>query len=81
MELRKDTDSCIQLLRHQILCAGDTTPFLELIMPWKNAGSAPDLRTMHKCRRYDTLGEWMDREGIFGEFYSVWESKLLRVPK
>ncbi|KIM96590.1 hypothetical protein OIDMADRAFT_58901 [Oidiodendron maius Zn] len=69
--LRNDVDRCIELLRHQLMCAGDVTPFLELSVH-TFAGSKPDLRTMHKCRRYGDLKDWMKKNSQ-GTFYAKWE--------
>lgn len=55
--LRNDVDQCIELLRHQLMCVGDTTPILELSVN-TSTGSKLDLRTIHKCRQYDDLKDW-----------------------
>jgi hypothetical protein len=71
--LRTDVDDCIDLLRHQLMCAGDVTPFLELSVP-TFSGSRPDLRTMHKCRNYDDLKDWV-KQNSEETFYARWDSR------
>ncbi|KAH8807266.1 hypothetical protein F5884DRAFT_880149 [Xylogone sp. PMI_703] len=69
--LREDTDQCIELLRHHLMCTGDVTPFLELSVD-TFAGSKPDLRTMHKCRNYDELKDWVKQKSR-GRFHANWD--------
>jgi len=71
--LRKDTDQCIELLRNQLMCSGDITPFLELRVP-TFSGSRPDLRTKHKCRNYNDLKDWA-RKNSQGQFHDKWDTK------
>jgi hypothetical protein len=53
------------------MCSGDITPFLELSVP-TFAGSKPDLRTKHKCRKYDDLKEWAMKNSK-GKFAAQWD--------
>ena len=57
--LRTHVDHCIETIRLNLMCIGDVTPLLVKIDPSSPNGESPDFDTLHKCRKFDKLQEWM----------------------
>ncbi|KAK5989899.1 hypothetical protein PT974_08162 [Cladobotryum mycophilum] len=53
-------DHCVDYLRQFIMCAGDVTP---VTSNWvlTHHTPHPDFNTMHKCRKFDKLLEWVEK--------------------
>lgn len=58
--LRTHVDHCIETLRIAITCVGDTTPLLIATDPNAPDGGSPDMETLHRCRKFDHLMNWLD---------------------
>jgi len=52
-------DHCVDYLRQFIMCAGDVTP---VTSNWVQTHHSPhpDFNTLHKCRNFDKLLEWVE---------------------
>lgn len=48
-------DHCVQILRREIMCAGDTTPYLILSTPGQSPTERPDFDTLHYCRSFSKI--------------------------
>ncbi len=55
---RDHIDQCIELLRHKLMCDGDTTPNLMKTTAHIASGEKPDLGIKHKCRDYQRVLDW-----------------------
>ncbi|KAB8230025.1 hypothetical protein ETB97_006249 [Aspergillus alliaceus] len=52
-------DHCIELLRINLMCVADVTPLLFVEDPNAFQGKTPDFNTMHKCRNFWEIREWV----------------------
>ena len=59
-EQKKHLGHCIEILRLSVMCAGDVTPILSEVAPEEKGGYRPDFNTMHKCRDFEGIREWVD---------------------
>ncbi|KYK57931.1 hypothetical protein DCS_04944 [Drechmeria coniospora] len=67
-DLRDHVDHCITTLRLAIMCTGDVTPILMERDPDNVMNVFPDMRTPHKCRRFDKIQEWFREKS-----YTDWD--------
>ena len=58
---RDRVDQCIELLRHKLMCEGDATLNLMWRNPERATGEGVDLSTKHKCRDYNRIVNWANR--------------------
>ncbi|KAK3933544.1 hypothetical protein QBC46DRAFT_275559, partial [Diplogelasinospora grovesii] len=65
--VRAHIDHCIEALRRFIMCVGDVTPYLIKVNPNRLSGEDPDFRTLHKCRKYDKLVDWIKENAVITE--------------
>lgn len=58
-------DHCVDYLRQFIMCAGDVTP---VTSNWVQTHHSPhpDFNTMHRCRNFDKLLEFVEEKDIGG---------------
>ncbi|KAJ5720495.1 uncharacterized protein N7483_008429 [Penicillium malachiteum] len=52
-------DHCIEMLRVHLMCASDVTPFLSTVDNDSIIGKRADFESMHKCRNFSKIQEWM----------------------
>lgn len=52
------TDHCIEMLRIAIMCESDVTP-ITLYVPDYQDDPTPDFSTMHTCRNFDRILEYV----------------------
>jgi hypothetical protein len=62
--VRHHVDHCIDALRRFIMCVGDVTPYLIKVNPNRLSGEDPDFETLHKCRKYDKLVDWIKDNAV-----------------
>ncbi|KAB8199960.1 hypothetical protein BDV34DRAFT_217609 [Aspergillus parasiticus] len=55
---------CIELLRITLMCTSDVTPLLFIDDPHAFQGRTPDFNTMHTCRNFWEIREWVERMGL-----------------
>ncbi|KAE8381317.1 hypothetical protein BDV26DRAFT_289584 [Aspergillus bertholletiae] len=57
-------DHCIELLRITLMCTSDVTPLLFIDEPHAFQGRTPEFNTMHTCRNFWGIREWVDKIGL-----------------
>ncbi|KOC15614.1 hypothetical protein AFLA70_269g001771 [Aspergillus flavus AF70] len=57
-------DHCIELLRITLMCTSDVTPLLFIDDPHAFQGRTPDFNTMHTCRNFWEIREWVEKMGL-----------------
>lgn len=57
-----EIDHCIEALRELIMCGGNMTP---IPLKWSENGKRmnPDFATVHECRDFGKLKEWLGERG------------------
>ncbi|KAK2050890.1 hypothetical protein LY76DRAFT_529575 [Colletotrichum caudatum] len=64
---REHADHCVETLRQAVTCNSDVTPFL-IYQKKRSPGSGPSLEEdfggFHKCRRFDKLLDWVNKNGV-----------------
>lgn len=61
---RTHVDHCIEALRLSLMCAGDITPVLFLHDKASPLGVRADFNIHHKCRAFDPLVDYVQRNGV-----------------
>lgn len=64
-QVRWHVDNCIETLRMNIMCAGDVTPYLIWNDPEGFGGESPGFNTLHKCRRWEPIVDWVKDHVVF----------------
>lgn len=59
-------DECIEILREELLCDCDTTPYLIADDPGAARGFIPVIGNTHYCRDYDKIMDWASQNFISG---------------
>ncbi|KAB8259473.1 hypothetical protein BDV32DRAFT_150354 [Aspergillus pseudonomiae] len=57
-------DHCIELLRITLMCTSDVTPLVFIDDPHAFQGRIPDFNTMHTCRNFWEIHEWVEKKGL-----------------
>ncbi|KAE8165423.1 hypothetical protein BDV40DRAFT_297452 [Aspergillus tamarii] len=57
-------DHCIELLRITLMCTSDVTPLMFIDDPHAFQGRTPDFNTMHTCRNFWEIREWVEKMGL-----------------
>ncbi|KAE8139252.1 hypothetical protein BDV38DRAFT_281417 [Aspergillus pseudotamarii] len=57
-------DHCIELLRITLMCTSDVTPLMFIDDPHAFQGRTPDFNTMHMCRNFWEIREWVENMGL-----------------
>ncbi|OGM50996.1 hypothetical protein ABOM_000054 [Aspergillus bombycis] len=57
-------DHCIELLRITLMCTSDVTPLMFKDEPHAFQGRTPDFNTMHTCRNFWEIREWVEKNGL-----------------
>ncbi|OAA44134.1 hypothetical protein NOR_03862 [Metarhizium rileyi] len=60
---RAHIDHCIEMLRIAIMCAGDVTPITLYIPEWQD-DPTPDFSTMHTCRDFNKILDYVKQNEI-----------------
>lgn len=55
---RQEADNCIEVLREELMCNLDATPYLIVDDPRASRGKAPFMGNTHYCRNYEQLTHW-----------------------
>ncbi len=53
------SDHCIELIRIDMMCNADTTPYLVLEDDTAPEGLRADFSSHHKCRNFEKIQSWM----------------------
>jgi hypothetical protein len=67
-EMRKQVDHCIEHLRQEIMCLGETTLYLTKweIERGEDVRIVSDMGSWHKCRDLEKLRKWAGRNSVDG---------------
>ncbi|KAE8419516.1 hypothetical protein BDV36DRAFT_294108 [Aspergillus pseudocaelatus] len=57
-------DHCIELLRITLMCVSDVTPLMFIDDPHAFQRRTPDFNTMHTCRNFWEIREWVEKMGL-----------------
>jgi hypothetical protein len=71
VHVRVHVDHCLETLRLTLMCNADLTPYFEERNPLLAAGGRNDFNVFHKCKKWDTLVDWMHENQINGELSDV----------
>ncbi|KAJ5495554.1 hypothetical protein N7539_000670 [Penicillium diatomitis] len=63
--VRWHVDHCIETLRMNLMCTADVTPYLIWNDPAGFNGESPSFNTLHKCRKWEPIVEWVKQNVIF----------------
>jgi mycotoxin biosynthesis protein UstYa len=63
--VRKHVDHCIETLRMNLMCTADVTPYLIWNDPDGVKGETPSFNTLHKCRKWEPIVNWVKEHVIF----------------
>lgn len=61
---RMHVDHCIETLRLALMCNADVTPYLIRSKPEIYAKAESDFSAHHKCKHFDLLTNWMDKNAF-----------------
>lgn len=59
-------DSCIEILRQELMCKCDMTPYLMAISRHSKGGTSPVVGNRHFCRVYEKIIKWANQRFIPG---------------
>lgn len=57
-------DHCIETVRLALMCNADVSPLPIRDDPQGFLGAKADFSTVHKCRNWDSLVEWISENGV-----------------
>ncbi|EKG14304.1 hypothetical protein MPH_08484 [Macrophomina phaseolina MS6] len=61
---RMHLDHCIEVLRLNLMCTADVTPFLVEVNPSFPRGEKADFNSNHKCRNFWDIKEWVKEHTV-----------------
>jgi len=76
-EVHRRLDHCIETLRVSLMCTSDVTPMLLPLNLNLSSGFALDFGTQHKCRNFEKIVEWEEKnrakdiEVSFGKLFNL----------